>query len=1085
MRGDSKIMKSNSNDLERILSAIEKIDNTIQITSKIRVVLNNVIHEVLRIFQSDRAWLFYPCNSKVSSFEVSFESTTPSYPGAKSMKKAVPMTEDMANYCHRALSQVGEPFFDPPIGFTITNDIAIHFNVKSLMIMALKPQTGDAWMFGLHQCNHKRIWSDEDKILFKIIGRRITDCISNMLYLDQIRRNISERKKAEEILLESERKWRNILVNVPQIGITLDREARIIFTNQYFLTLTQWNKRDVIGKNWFDMFIPAHVREAVREVFHTVMNQENTFGFSTYENEIMDRSGNLLNIGWSNVLTKDTDGCVIDVTCIGVDLTERKRSEKKLKESETKYRTILKSAMDGFWLTDMDGRLLEVNDAYCSMSGYNTDELLSMNVSDLEALEKRCHIDHRIKSIIEKGSDRFESKHRRKDGTIFDIEISIQYGTIEGGQFICFLRDISEKKQAFEEIKAANEKMRLAADAAHFGIWDLNVKENRLEWDDWMFRLYGISRDHFNGAYEAWQSGVHPDDLERSSREVEQALSGEKEFDTEFRIVRPDGEIRYIKAYATVSRDSRSNPIKMTGINYDITDQKNSELNLKESEDRFKALHNASFGGIVIHDKGLIIECNRGMSEMTGFAYDELIGMDGLSLISEDTREMVIHNINTGYEKAYEAMGIRKDGKTYPLRLEARNIPYKGKMVRTVEFRDISEQKDAEQEKEKLQAALTQAQKMESVGRLAGGVAHDFNNMLSIILGNIEMILDDLDPQNPIISNLEEVQKAAERSTNLTRQLLAFARKQTVSPKVIHLNHTIEGMLNMLRRLIGEDIDLSWHPEEALWAVKMDPSQIDQILANLCVNARDSIKDVGKITIKTNNAHFDKECFMDHPEFKPGQYVMITVNDNGCGMDRKTIDNLFEPFFTTKALGKGTGLGLATVYGIVKQNNGFISVISKPNQGATFKLYLPRYVEQFKIEMDKAFQANLPKGHETILLVEDEESILKLTKMMLERMGYNVMAVSKPHDAIQICKNSKEEIHLLMTDVVMPLMNGRDLAETISDSCPNIKYLFMSGYTSNVIAHRGILDEGINFITKPFSRQTLSLKLREILDEVQ
>jgi len=266
-------------------------------------------------------------------------------------------------------------------------------------------------------------------------------------------------------------------------------------------------------------------------------------------------------------------------------------------------------------------------------------------------------------------------------------------------------------------------------------------------------------------------------------------------------------------------------------------EKQNQEL--KESEERFKALHNASFGGITIHDKGLILECNNGLSEITGYDYDELIGMNGLDLISDDTRDKVIQNINTGYEKSYEAKGVRKNGDLYPLRLEARNIPYKGKKVRVVEFRDITESKRADEEKENLEAQLRQAHKMEAVGRLAGGVAHDFNNMLSVIIGYAAIAMDDVDPSQPLYNKLEQIRKAGERSADLTRQLLAFARKQTVAPKVLDLNETLEGMTNMLQRLIGEDLNLTWIPGKKVWQVKVDPSQIDQILVNLCVNARD------------------------------------------------------------------------------------------------------------------------------------------------------------------------------------------------------------------------------------------------------
>ncbi|MCF8088898.1 MAG: PAS domain S-box protein [Desulfotignum sp.] len=394
-----------------------------------------------------------------------------------------------------------------------------------------------------------------------------------------------------------------------------------------------------------------------------------------------------------------------------------------------------------------------------------------------------------------------------------------------------------------------------------------------------------------------------------------------------------------------------------------------------------------------------------------------------------------------------------------------------------------TERKQAEAEREKLQAQLSQAQKLESVGRLAGGVAHDFNNMLGVILGHTELALLKAEEDNDLISDLKEIQKAAKRSADITKQLLAFARKQTISPKQLDLNTTVESMLNMLRRLIGEDIDLVWQPTAHLWSVKMDPSQIDQILANLCVNARDAIAGVGKLTIETGKKTFDKEYCKEHAGFIPGDFVLLAVSDNGCGMSKDTQDNLFEPFFTTKEVSKGTGLGLATIYGIVKQNDGFINVYSEPDQGSTFKIYLPRVVTDE--DNDKAIPEKKAAagGTETILLVEDEPSILRMTRMMLERKGYTVLTATTPAEAVEKAKNHTDKIHLLMTDVVMPEMNGRDLSGKITDLYPDIRLLFMSGYTANVIAHQGVLDDGVAFIQKPFSMADMAEKVREVLDK--
>jgi two-component system sensor histidine kinase EvgS len=394
---------------------------------------------------------------------------------------------------------------------------------------------------------------------------------------------------------------------------------------------------------------------------------------------------------------------------------------------------------------------------------------------------------------------------------------------------------------------------------------------------------------------------------------------------------------------------------------------------------------------------------------------------------------------------------------------------------------DISERKRAEEEREKLQSQLIQAQKMESVGRLAGGVAHDYNNMLGVIIGFTELALARTAADDLLRDHLGEVLNAARRATDITRQLLAFARKQTIAPQVLDLNDTVESMLKMLRRLIGEDVNLLWRPGAGLWSVKIDPSQLDQLLANLCVNGRDAIADVGRITIETTNVGIDAAYCADHLGFSPGEFVLLTVSDDGCGMDRATLDQLFEPFFTTKGTGRGTGLGLAMVYGIVKQNNGFINVYSEPDKGSTFRIYLPRHMGATD-RAEAAAVVEIPRGHgETILVVEDEVAILRLAGKMLERLGYRVLEAMTPARALEIAKEHGRRIDLLITDVVMPEMNGRDLAERLQADYPELKLLFMSGYTADVIAHRGVLEEGVHFVQKPFANHELAVKVREVL----
>ncbi len=379
--------------------------------------------------------------------------------------------------------------------------------------------------------------------------------------------------------------------------------------------------------------------------------------------------------------------------------------------------------------------------------------------------------------------------------------------------------------------------------------------------------------------------------------------------------------------------------------------------------------------------------------------------------------------------------------------------------------------------------SLRQAQKMESVGRLAGGVAHDFNNMLQAILGNTDLALQELPPDSLARDNLTEIQACARRSADLTRQLLAFARKQAIAPKVLDLNETLEGLLKMLRRLIGENIELLWRPAEGLWPVRLDLSQVDQMMTNLCVNARDAIANVGRIVLETENCVFDEAWCVEHTDFAAGEYVRLSVADDGCGMDPETLSHLFEPFFTTKEVGKGTGLGLATVYGAVRQNGGFVHVQSQLGQGTTLSIYLPRHTVRSEPGAAITPLQVVEHGHETILLVEDEPAILRLSRKLLERLGYLVLTAASPGEAIRLAQEYAGEIHLLITDVVMPEMNGSELARNLLTLHPNLKRLFMSGYTAEVIAHHGVLEAGVEFLQKPFSSGELAAKVRDVLDE--
>ena len=484
---------------------------------------------------------------------------------------------------------------------------------------------------------------------------------------------------------------------------------------------------------------------------------------------------------------------------------------------------------------------------------------------------------------------------------------------------------------------------------------------------------------------------------------------------------------------------------------------------------------------MVTDPRGALLYVNEAFERVTGYAWEEVAGQTPRILHSGKHGKAVYRamweTLKRGDVYRGRLVNRRKDGTLFTEDISIAPVTDDaGRIVHYVAVaRDVTDRL-------RLESELHQAQKMESVGRLAGGVAHDFNNMLGVILGNAELALETLDRGSPLRADLEEIIHAAKRSSEITQQLLAFARKQMVTPRVLDLNQAVDGMLKMLGRLVGENISLHWEPGAPAIIVEIDPAQLHQILTNLCVNARDAITDVGVITIRTAITRVDTPLpDVQNHESAPGLYATLSVSDTGCGMDPETIAHLFEPFYTTKGVGKGTGLGLATVLGIVQQNNGFIRVGSEPWKGTAFTVYLPLRDDAPEETAPEGSQA-LPDGHgETVLIAEDEEAVLRLSRSILEKLGYTVLAASSPKEAWQLAENYGGPISLLLTDVIMPGMNGRDLAKLVKQKYPGVRCLFMSGYTANVIAHHGVLDDDVFFIQKPFSKQELAACVKKVL----
>ena len=661
--------------------------------------------------------------------------------------------------------------------------------------------------------------------------------------------------------------------------------------------------------------------------------------------------------GLRNVWMMLSGGTLVSFLLFGLMLSlhNSRVAAQSMLASEDRHRTILQTTMEGYWLCDLKGRLLDVNEAYCRMSGFSKPELLTMRVLDLVTKGTEATVEAHIQRIMSAGAKRFDSQHRRKDGTVFETEVSVAYWPAEGGRMAAFIKDVTEiRRAAAAEASARRDFERffdVAPDLVVIASADGYFKRVNPAWET---ALGFTAQELLSTPYE---SLIHPDDVADTRRSVSEQLQGNTTIHFANRYRTKDGAYRWLDWHAAAAED------------------------------------------------------------------------------------------NNLYATA----------------------------------RDVTDARQAEVDKSRLEAELRQSQKMEVVGRLAGGVAHDFNNMLGVIIGHAEMAGETVDATFPLGEHLSEIHAAANRAAGVTRQLLTFARKQNIAPRVVDLNAIVAGGLKMLHRLIGENIRLDCVYGADLWPVKIDPAQMEQVLANLCLNARDAINGVGTVSLRTTNRSCDDDTEIEFPGAAGRDYVRLEVSDDGCGMNAETLQHVFEPFFTTKGIGEGTGLGLASAFGAIVQNHGHLIVRSQPGIGTTFTICLPRYVGEIQRPDTPRLDGALSTGRETILVVEDEPALLTLTAAMLRRQGYTVLVAATPSEATRLAHETAGEIHLLLTDVLMPEMNGCDLARHLVTLRPSLQRLFMSGHPADFIHSLGVTDGEAHLIHKPFSSDDLTNKVRGVL----
>jgi two-component system cell cycle sensor histidine kinase/response regulator CckA len=767
------------------------------------------------------------------------------------------------------------------------------------------------------------------------------------------------------------------------------------------------------------------------------------------------------------------------------DLEKKCRQlEEKLRISEDRFFKIFHASSNMMAITTIkDGRIVDLNEASANLGGFKREELIGAHAEKYVLWADPKQRDAVVPKLTETGSiHNAEVDFLGKFGEIHRVLFSGDPIIINDEPcLLCVSVDITEQKKGEDFLRESEERFRLIAETIDEIFWIYDTEKEIATYISPAYdRIWGHPRENLVGNPEHFLDPIHHEDRERVIAAGKLAKAG-KSLDYEYRITRPDGSIRYIWNRGFPVQDKTGKVRIYVGVGQDITEWRLAEEALKESKEYLNRIINCISDPIFVKDREhRFVLVNDALCNASGKTREELIGPLALeSLPSELATSFWEHEedvFKTGKETLTEDILNDTQGICHTVMTKKSLLTDKNGNQQVVGvLRDITDFK-------RLEAQLLQAQKMEAIGVLAGGVAHDFNNLLNVINGYSELILDELDPENPLRSDLEQIRDAGKRAAALTSQLLAFGRKQIMQPEMLDLNHIITGMSSMLRRMIGEDVELRTDTQPDLGMVHADPGKIQQIILNLAVNARDALPHGGKLTIETANFNFEDEYIHTHPVTTPGRYVMLAISDNGIGMDETTQAHIFEPFFTTKAKGKGTGLGLATVYGIVKQSNGFIWVYSEPGQGTTVKIYFPQ------VEGENAKTASLSgpetgdRGSETILVVEDEEAVRALTVRILQDRGYHVLAAEDGLEALRVAQDYQEEIHLIVTDVVMPGISGKILVARLETIRPHIKALYISGYTDNSIVHHGILDSNVAFLQKPFSIDSLARKVRAVLN---
>ncbi len=907
----------------------------------------------------------------------------------------------------------------------------------------------------------------------------------NLTHFVGVQQDVSERKRIETALEEASRRERSMIENALDVICSVNANGEFVFVSPACLKIWGYSAEEMTGRRYTE-FVAREDAAKTNEEGLNVMSGQATINF---ENRYRHKNGSLVEMRWSALWSEQEQL----MFCVAHDITESRRAEEKLRQSETNLAAAQRITHLGSWEVQLsDLRRINNNkvvwsDEVYRIFGYQPEQIeVSINryfdsihpddrkysrraFVELITGKKDLNIEFRV--ILPNGGERI--LHGLAE-VVYDRQ------TNEPQKIIGTVQDITDRKIAEEALKQSERDYRTVFEQAHDAIIIFAPEgEIVLDVNRRACEIYGFSRPEFIGMSIETISKIPSNGKDK----VKETLEAGEYLNFETVQFRKDGSEMSLEINAsTITYQGRQAIIT---INRDVSERKHAEESLRKAETRYRSLVELSPAVVYLAQpyhpySPIYVSPN---VNMFGYEAEEWMSRDDmwLNIIYKEDRARVLrlteNAMSQGLDTELEYRILGRNGEIFWVHDKGsfitdesgEKIGWQGVILDITKTQALEEQ-------------LRQSQKLESVGRLAGGIAHDFNNMLTAINGYSELTLRRLENDDPLRRNIEEIKKAGERSADLTRQLLAFSRRQVLQPVVLNLNEIISDTTKMLQRLIGEGIQITTVLNPKVGRVKVDPGQFSQIVLNLAVNARDAMPQGGKLIIETVNIFLSPDYAEQHVAVLPGAYVMLAVSDTGTGMSAETKEHIFEPFFTTKDVGQGTGLGLATVYGIVKQSGGIIEVASEQGAGTTFKIYLPRVAEEASGTDIKDIPVKMPKGTETILLVEDEEMVRNLSRTILEECGYIVIEAMNGVEALEVCEKGDCEFHLLMTDVVMPKMGGRELADLLKEKLPDLQILFTSGYTDDAVVRNGVIEPGTNFIQKPFTPDLLAKKIRELLD---